>query len=65
VLQCEATLSDFERVQTLGTGSFGRVVLVRHESTKQYHAMKVLDKQKVFAHYLLHYTVCIVYGAAA
>ena len=48
LLQCQATLGDFERIRTLGTGSFGRVLLVRHETTKQYHAMKILDKQMVF-----------------
>jgi len=45
--QSQATLDDFVRVRTLGTGSFGRVMLVQHKSTKQYHAMKILDKQKV------------------
>ena len=48
-MQGQGTLDDFERLQTLGTGSFGRVVLVRHKSSKQYHAMKILYKQKVVA----------------
>lgn len=38
---------DFERIKTLGTGSFGRVMLVQHKKSKGYHAMKILDKQKV------------------
>ncbi|XP_066952374.1 cAMP-dependent protein kinase catalytic subunit 1 isoform X11 [Macrobrachium rosenbergii] len=42
-----ACLDDFERLKTLGTGSFGRVMLVQHKSTKEYYAMKILDKQKV------------------
>ncbi|XP_070000922.1 cAMP-dependent protein kinase catalytic subunit 1 isoform X10 [Penaeus vannamei] len=42
-----ACLDDFERIKTLGTGSFGRVMLVQHKSTKEYYAMKILDKQKV------------------
>jgi protein kinase A len=42
-----ATLEDFERKRTLGTGSFGRVMLVRHIKTNKYYAMKILDKQKV------------------
>jgi len=46
-LQCQAALDDFEQVRTLGTGSFGRVMLVQHSSSKCYHAMKILDKQKV------------------
>lgn len=45
--QCTATLDDFDRLKTLGTGSFGRVMLVQHKSTKEYYAMKILDKQKV------------------
>ncbi|XP_042203767.1 cAMP-dependent protein kinase catalytic subunit 1-like isoform X2 [Homarus americanus] len=42
-----ACLDDFERLKTLGTGSFGRVMLVQHKATKEYYAMKILDKQKV------------------
>jgi len=47
VFQSGACLDDFERIQTLGTGSFGRVILVKHKKLKSYHAMKILDKQKV------------------
>ena len=46
-LQNTACLDDFERLKTLGTGSFGRVMLVQHKATKEYYAMKILDKQKV------------------
>eukprot|EP00918_Siedleckia_nematoides_P082438 GHVU01180654.1.p1 GENE.GHVU01180654.1~~GHVU01180654.1.p1 ORF type:complete len:351 (+),score=56.69 GHVU01180654.1:117-1169(+) len=42
-----ASLDDFDRIKTLGTGSFGRVMLVQHKSSKEYYAMKILDKQKV------------------
>merc|ERR1712113_1250917 len=42
-----ASLEDFERLKTLGTGSFGRVMLVQHKSNKTHYAMKILDKQKV------------------
>ncbi|XP_046440087.1 cAMP-dependent protein kinase catalytic subunit 1 isoform X2 [Daphnia pulex] len=45
--QNTACLDDFDRIKTLGTGSFGRVMLVQHKSTKKYYAMKILDKQKV------------------
>ncbi|KAF6345423.1 protein kinase cAMP-activated catalytic subunit beta [Rhinolophus ferrumequinum] len=44
--QNNAGLEDFERKKTLGTGSFGRVMLVKHKATEQYYAMKILDKQK-------------------
>uniref|UniRef100_A0A8D3CF76 cAMP-dependent protein kinase n=1 Tax=Scophthalmus maximus TaxID=52904 RepID=A0A8D3CF76_SCOMX len=40
-------LDDFDRFKTLGTGSFGRVMLVKHKGTNQFYAMKILDKQKV------------------
>ncbi|XP_071799224.1 cAMP-dependent protein kinase catalytic subunit alpha-like isoform X1 [Asterias amurensis] len=45
--QNTAHLDDFERLKTLGTGSFGRVMLVKHKSTGNFFAMKILDKQKV------------------
>lgn len=41
------TLDDFDRIKTLGTGSFGRVMLVRHKDSAKYFAMKILDKTKV------------------
>lgn len=47
VPQNTAGLEDFERLKTLGTGSFGRVMLVRHRETGQHYAMKILNKQKV------------------
>uniref|UniRef100_A0A452HJG4 cAMP-dependent protein kinase n=1 Tax=Gopherus agassizii TaxID=38772 RepID=A0A452HJG4_9SAUR len=45
--QNTACLDQFERVKTLGMGSFGRVMLVKHKETGNYYAMKVLEKQKV------------------
>ncbi|WAR24075.1 KAPC1-like protein [Mya arenaria] len=45
--QNTAGLDDFDRIKTLGTGSFGRVMLVQHKTNKEYFAMKILDKQKV------------------
>lgn len=42
-----AFLDDFERVKTLGTGSFGRVMLVQHKGNKNHYAMKMLEKEKV------------------
>ncbi|WKX90459.1 hypothetical protein Q1695_009367 [Nippostrongylus brasiliensis] len=45
--QNTASLDDFDRIKTLGTGSFGRVMLVKHKQTGNYYAMKILDKQKV------------------
>ena len=45
--QNTACLEDFDRLKTLGTGSFGRVMLAQHKENKSYYAMKILDKQKV------------------
>ncbi|XP_031556806.1 cAMP-dependent protein kinase catalytic subunit 1-like isoform X2 [Actinia tenebrosa] len=42
-----ACLEDFDRIKTLGTGSFGRVMLVQHKESQRFFAMKILDKQKV------------------
>ncbi|XP_067952175.1 cAMP-dependent protein kinase catalytic subunit 1-like isoform X4 [Watersipora subatra] len=42
-----ACLDDFDRIKTLGTGSFGRVMLVQHKPSREHYAMKILDKQKV------------------
>ena len=47
LFQGNAKLDDFKRLRTLGTGSFGRVILVQHKDSNNYFAMKVLDKAKV------------------
>ncbi|KAK9768681.1 cytochrome c oxidase subunit 1 [Basidiobolus ranarum] len=41
------SLKDFDLLQTLGTGTFGRVYLTRHIGTENYYAMKVLKKEVV------------------
>lgn len=41
------SLSDFHIMRTLGTGSFGRVHLVRSVHNGRYYAIKVLKKQQV------------------
>lgn len=50
-IKYDATLDDFERITTLGAGSFGRVMLVKHTkaATEKYYALKILDKKKVIA----------------
>jgi len=42
-----ATLEDFELRATLGTGTFGRVKLVRHKPTGQWLALKMLGKVNI------------------
>ncbi|EZA49768.1 cAMP-dependent protein kinase catalytic subunit [Ooceraea biroi] len=43
----DVKLEDFERFRTVGTGAFGRVLLVRYKPTATYYAMKILDKAKL------------------
>jgi protein kinase A len=40
-------LEDFDRIKTLGTGSFGRVMVIQHKGSKDFFAMKILDKAKI------------------
>lgn len=43
-----ATIVDFEILRTLGTGSFGRVVLCKHKSkADKLYAMKMMEKKHV------------------
>ncbi|EQC34487.1 AGC/PKA protein kinase, variant [Saprolegnia diclina VS20] len=42
--------ADLEILRTLGTGTFGRVKLVRHKGTGMAYAMKVLQKSQVVAY---------------
>jgi len=46
-MQNNARLEDFRLTRTLGAGSFGRVILVKHLETEAYYAMKLLIKEKV------------------
>ncbi|BFZ53400.1 cAMP-dependent protein kinase catalytic subunit [Savitreella phatthalungensis] len=41
------TLTDFQIMRTLGTGSFGRVHLVQSRHNSRFYAIKVLKKQQV------------------
>eukprot|EP00128_Syssomonas_multiformis_P008097 Colp12_sorted_trinity150504_noHs@10681 len=41
------TLKDFTLLETLGTGTFGRVFLCKHNEGQQFFAMKVLKKVEV------------------
>ena len=40
-------LDDFEKLQFIGKGSFGRVYLVKHRVSEKYFAMKVLNKTDI------------------
>jgi serine/threonine protein kinase len=41
------TYNDFEPLKLLGTGSFGRVLLVRFKTNNQLYAMKILSKNQL------------------
>ncbi|TYZ60508.1 hypothetical protein PybrP1_007960 [[Pythium] brassicae (nom. inval.)] len=41
------TLQDFQMIQVIGRGSFGKVVLVGHRATKKLYAMKILSKENI------------------
>ena len=41
------TYKDFDPLKLLGTGSFGRVLLVRFKTTDQLYAMKILNKDQL------------------
>jgi serine/threonine protein kinase len=36
------TIKDFESLKVLGTGTYGKVMLVRHKISRKLYAMKVL-----------------------
>ncbi|ORC89571.1 serine/threonine protein kinase [Trypanosoma theileri] len=48
--QEKLTKDDFETIDVLGKGSFAQVVLVRRVGTKDYYAMKVVNKQGLLEH---------------
>ncbi|TMW63141.1 hypothetical protein Poli38472_002082 [Pythium oligandrum] len=39
------TLDSFQLLSVIGQGAFGRVLLVRHKTTAQVHAMKIISKK--------------------
>lgn len=44
IVTCRMKPEDFIVIKTIGRGAFGEVQLVRHKSTKQVYAMKLLSK---------------------
>ena len=46
-LEHEAKVFDFEILKELGSGSYGKVYLVKHKQTKAEYAIKVIDKKKM------------------
>ena len=46
-ISVKITYDDFEPLKLLGTGSFGRVLLVRYKNNNNLYAMKVLIKEQI------------------
>ena len=46
-LESEPKISDFTLIKELGTGSFGRVLLVQHNITQAQYAIKAIDKRNI------------------
>ena len=44
-LEPEPKISDFNLIREIGTGSFGRVILVQHKITQARYAIKAIDKR--------------------
>ena len=51
------TLTDFTMSRTIGTGSFGRVHLVKEKSTNKYFAMKALTKSDIVRNRQVEHTI--------
>jgi len=51
-------LDDFEIRTTLGTGSFARVILVRHKTDRKFYALKILNKEVVVKKKQIEHTLC-------
>lgn len=50
-----AKMEDFKQMQTLGTGTFGKVVLCQHKNNQKYYAMKIMEKANIMrTRQLLH-----------
>ncbi|CAD5110645.1 DgyrCDS28 [Dimorphilus gyrociliatus] len=55
--QNTAQFEDFIKYRTLGTGSFGRVMLVRHNKTNEFYALKILEKSKIVRTKQIEHTI--------
>ena len=43
----KTTIKDFASLKVLGTGTYGKVMLVRHKQSQKLYAMKVLKKSVI------------------
>lgn len=49
-------INDFEQLQSLGSGSFGVVILIKHSATGKFYAMKAIEKEKIVKYKQLEHT---------
>jgi len=56
----KANYQSFEIMATLGTGTFGRVRLVKHKESQNYYALKILKKCEILRLQQLHHIKCEV-----
>lgn len=43
----QASIKDFTLIKVLGTGTYGKVLLVQHKQNQKYYAMKILKKDEI------------------
>ncbi|KAF5295572.1 hypothetical protein FQR65_LT10435 [Abscondita terminalis] len=56
--QPNASLTEFKLLRTLGTGSFGRVMKVRHKSSsEEIYAMKIMEKAHIVRNKQVRHTI--------
>ncbi len=54
---CQQTLPDYAIDRTLGTGSFGRVLLVQEKGATQFMACKIIGKERVVKTRQIEHTI--------
>jgi len=57
VQQAKVTANDFDLMNVVGKGSFGKVMQVKKKDTGQIFAMKVLDKKHILDHNEVEHTI--------
>jgi len=57
VSKAKVTVADFDLLNLIGKGSFGKVMQVRKKDTGQIYAMKVLDKKHILDHNEVQHTL--------
>ncbi|KAG8294841.1 hypothetical protein J6590_093813 [Homalodisca vitripennis] len=50
------SLNDFEKLKLIGSGSFGKIYLVRNNKTKELYAMKTILKKTIMNYHQLEHT---------